>query len=156
MEKGRVNCVDDPPSELDDAENLEEKLAEGIQVSPVSVGDTGQTDEEIDQAALEALANIIRNEPQDYTEEEEVVMRDGKEFYEKCMASKKFKKLKSPDPRVKMTAVHLEGESLVVGLCEAVIDASLAECVAYEFIKDSRQRQAKLGKKYKDTITVTF
>jgi hypothetical protein len=69
MEKGRVTRVDDPPGELDDAENLEDEKVEGIQLSPVSVGDTKQTDEEIDQAKLKALADVIRNEPQDYTGE---------------------------------------------------------------------------------------
>ncbi|GMI48535.1 hypothetical protein TrCOL_g5186 [Triparma columacea] len=111
--------------------------------------DSFKQDEEVDKAALASLANIIKNEPQDYTKEEEAVVRDGKEFYGKCMTSKKFKNLKISDPKVKMKAVHLDGESLVIAMCEAVIDASLAECVAYEFIKDSRQRQAKLGKKYK-------
>ncbi|GMI31458.1 hypothetical protein TrCOL_g854 [Triparma columacea] len=149
MEKGRVTRVDDPPGELDDAENLEDEKVEGIQLSPVSVGDTKQTDEEIDQAALEALANIIRNEPQDYSEEEEEVVRDGKGFYRKCIASKKFKNVKTRDQRVKLKTGHLDGEGLVAGVCETIVDASLAECVAYEFIKDSREKKVKLGKKYK-------
>jgi hypothetical protein len=60
-----------------------------------------------------------------------------------CKTSKKFKKLKSPDPRVKMKFVQSEGESQGIGICEAIVDASLAECVAYEFIKDSREKKAK-------------
>ena len=106
-------------------------------------------DEDVDRAALASLANIIRNEKQHYTEEEQETIRKGKEFNMKCKESKKFKDLKSPDPQVKMKAGHLEGESLVIGLCESIIDASLAECAAYEFIKDSRERKAKIGEKYK-------
>ena len=149
MEKGHVTRVYTPPDELHDAEKMEGENDEGVHLSPVSVGDTEQTDEEIDQAALEALANIIRNEPQDYTEEEEAVMRDGKEFYGKCMTSKKFKNVKTRDPRVKLKTGHLDGEGPVAGVCETIVDASLAECVAYEFIKDSRENKVKLGKKDK-------
>ncbi|GMI43760.1 hypothetical protein TrCOL_g12206, partial [Triparma columacea] len=105
--------------------------------------------DEIDKEALMALANIIENEPQNYTDEEERAIKEGKEFYMKCKATKTFKNMKSPDPRVKLKGVHLEGESLVTGMTETVVDASLAVCVAYEFIKDSRERKAKLGKKYK-------
>ncbi|GMI43693.1 hypothetical protein TrCOL_g6405 [Triparma columacea] len=104
---------------------------------------------DIDGFKLLQTVDIINNEIQDYTAEEEEVLKDGKKFYMDCKTSNKFKIVKSPDPKVKMKFVHLEGESQGIGICEAVVDASLAECVAYEFIKDSRERQAKLGKKYK-------
>jgi hypothetical protein len=132
-EKGRVTRVYDPPDELDDAENLEENIAEGIQLSPVSVGDTKQTDEEIDQAALEALAKIIRNEPQDYADEEKQAIRKGKEFYEKCKEGETFGDLKSPDGRVKMKLVHVDGASSGTAFANTVVDASVEECAAYEY-----------------------
>ncbi|GMH52305.1 hypothetical protein TrRE_jg5725, partial [Triparma retinervis] len=108
-----------------------------------------QSDKKFDKDALENLVNIIRNEHQHYTEEEEEAITKGKEFYLKCNTSKKFKDVKTPEQRVTMKFIYLEGETQGIGICEAVIDASLAECVTYEFIKDSREKQAKLGKKYK-------
>ena len=108
-----------------------------------------KSDKDLDREELMSLANIIKNEPQDYSEEEKEAIRKGKEFYMKCKASKKFKDVKSPDPEVKMKLVHLEGESQAIGMCEAIVDTSLEECVAYEFIKDSREKLFKLGKKYK-------
>jgi len=55
--------------------------------------------------------------------------------------------VKSPDPRVPIKIVHNEGESLAVGLAQTIIDADLSTVVAYEFLKDSRERLAKLKEK---------
>jgi hypothetical protein len=49
-----------------------------------------QSDDKIDRAAMEYLANIIKNEPQDYTKEEEEAIGKGKEFYKKCKESANF------------------------------------------------------------------
>ena len=65
MENRRVIRVDNPPDGLGGNENAVEDKAEGNKASLVSIGGDTQTDEEIDRAALEALTNIIRNEPQD-------------------------------------------------------------------------------------------
>ncbi|GMI40334.1 hypothetical protein TrCOL_g12993 [Triparma columacea] len=112
MENGRVIRVDDPPDGLGGNENSVEEKAEGKKASLVSIGGITQTDEEIDRAALEALTNILRNEPQDYTKEEKQAIRKGKEFYEKCKEGRNFDELKSPDERVKMKLVHVDGESV--------------------------------------------
>jgi hypothetical protein len=49
-----------------------------------------KSDKDLDREELMSLANVIKNEPQDYSEEEKEAIREGKEFYMKCKASKKF------------------------------------------------------------------
>ena len=96
-----------------------------------------QRDDKIDRAALEYLANIIKNEPQDYTDEEEDAIRKGKEVYEKCKKEENFDDLKSPDERVKMKLVHVDGASSGTAFANTIVDASVEECAAYEFYLDS-------------------
>jgi hypothetical protein len=103
------------------------------------VSDALKKDEMIDKAALASLANIIKNEPQDYTDEEKVAIRKGKEFYEKCKEDENFDDLKSPDERVKMKLVHVDGASSGTGFATTVVDASVEECAAYEFYFGSRE-----------------
>ncbi|GMI43036.1 hypothetical protein TrCOL_g3874 [Triparma columacea] len=98
-----------------------------------------QSDDKIDRSALEYLANIIKNEPQDYTKEEEKAIRKGKEFYEKCKEDKHFDELKSPDEKVKMKLVHVDRSSSGTGFATTVVDASVEECAANEFYFDSRE-----------------
>ena len=116
MENGRVFRVNDPPDGLGGNENAVEDKAEGNKASLIGISGATQTDEEIDRAALEALTNIIRNESQNYTEEEKQAIRKGKEIYEKCKKGENFDDLKSPDERVKMKLVHVDGASSGTGL----------------------------------------
>jgi hypothetical protein len=111
-----------------------------------------KTDDEKDSITRELLAKVIKNEQQTYTEEEELAIRKGKDFYERCHESKNVKVLETSDERVKLRAIHLENDSLVIAICETVVDASVEECVAYEFIKDSREKKSMLGKKYKAIV----
>ena len=101
-------------------------------ISLVGSSDVKLTDDEIDEAARQALANIIKNVPQHYTDEEEEAIREGKEFYEECKENKNFDKLKSPDSRVKMKLVHVDGASHGTAVATTVVDASVEECAAYE------------------------
>ncbi|GMI43365.1 hypothetical protein TrCOL_g9828 [Triparma columacea] len=103
--------------------------------------DSFKRDEEVDKAALASLANIIKNKPQDYSEEEKLAIRKGKEFYEKCKEDENFDDLKSPDERVMMKLVHVDGASSGTGVASTVVDASVEECAAYEFYLDSRENR---------------
>ncbi|GMI23828.1 hypothetical protein TrCOL_g8666 [Triparma columacea] len=105
-----------------------------------------QRDEEVDKAALASLANIIKNECQDYTDEEKAAIRKGKEFYEKCKEDENFDDLKSPDERVKMKLVHVDGASLCTGVATTVVDASVEECAANEIIGLNSRDEMKKAK----------
>ncbi|GMI48438.1 hypothetical protein TrCOL_g6642 [Triparma columacea] len=104
-------------------------------------------DEEVDKAALVSLVNIIKNEHQDYTDEEKGAIRKGKEFYEKCKEGRNFDDLKSPDERVKMKLVHVDGASSATGFATTVVDASVEECAAYEFSKLGNREDTRNSKK---------
>jgi len=108
--------------------------------------DSFNRDEEVDKAALASLANIIKNEDQDYTDEEKAAIRKGKEFYEKCKVDKNFDELKSPDERVKMKLVHAEGESLCTGVATTVVDASVERCAANEIVGLNSREEMKKAK----------
>ena len=127
-----------PPDEPSGGANVPEKIVTS-DTSLVGSSNVKLTDDEIDEAARQALANIIKNVPQHYTDEEEAAIEKGKEFYEECKESKNFDKLKSPDSRVKMKLVHVDGASHGTGVATTVVDACVEECAAYEFYMDSRE-----------------
>ncbi|GMI44875.1 hypothetical protein TrCOL_g12708 [Triparma columacea] len=106
-----------------------------------------EKDEEVDKAGLASLANIIKNEPQDYTEEEEDAIGKGKEFYEKCKESVRTYNLNSPDEKVDLKGVHVDGESLGSGVAVTVVDASVEECAAHAIMNlNSREKMNNLRK----------
>ena len=51
----------------------------------------------------------------------------------KCKVDKNFNDLKSPDERVKMKLVHVDGASSGTGVATTVVDASVEECAAHEY-----------------------
>jgi hypothetical protein len=108
--------------------------------------DSFKRDEEVDKAALASLANIIKSESQDYTDEEKKAIRKGKEFYEKCEDDENFDELKSPDERVKMKLVHVNGASLCTGVATTVVDASVERCAANEIIGLNSRDEMKKAK----------
>lgn len=97
--------------------------------------DSFQRDDEIDQAALASLADIIRSDDtQTYTRDELKAIEEGKKFFDKAIKeSANVEPLESPDPMVEMKAVHVDRESLVTGLTTTIVDATVEECAAREF-----------------------
>jgi hypothetical protein len=114
------------------------------------------SDDKIDRAAMEYLANIIKNEPQDYTEEEEKAIRKGKKFYEKCKKDGNFNDLKSPDERVKMRLVHVDGASSGTCFATTVVDASVEECAASKVSILGSREDARNAKKWGLTFLKTI
>ena len=114
---------------------LDKRMPKALKILD-SMSRTFDQSKEVDKAALASLANIIKNEPQDYSEEEKVAIRKGKEFYEKCKEDENFDDLKSPDERVKMKLVHVDVDSVVTGVATTVVNASVEECAAHEFCFD--------------------
>ena len=99
-------------------------------------------DDDVDRNELTKLVKIIKNEEQEYDDEEKRVIKEGKEFHEKCQRIEKMKILSSPDSRVEMKMVHVDKESLGSGIASAVVDATVEECAANEIIGlDSREKR---------------
>ena len=48
----------------------------------------------------------------------------------KCKGSTDIERAVSPDSRVEMKMVHVDGESLGTGIATAVVDSSVEECAA--------------------------
>jgi hypothetical protein len=113
---------------------VEKKIPKQLQILH-EIQETFKQDEEVDKAALENLAKIMRNEQQNYTEEEKLAIRKGKEFYEKCKEERNFDDLQTPDERVKVKLAHVDGASSGTALATTVVDASVEECAASEFAK---------------------
>ena len=98
----------------------------------------------VDNAHLASYADIIRNERQIHTSYEREIIKRGQEFYRMCSTeSASYKTLKSPNPAMEMKAVHMDGDSLMAGIGVAIIDADVATCLAYEFMKSSRTALAE-------------
>ena len=100
--------------------------------------------DEVDNAELEAYTDIIRNERQVYSSYEKEFVKRGREFYrmysaESASESASYKTLKTPDPGIIVKAVHVNGSSLLTGVGVTVVDTDVATCLAYEFMKDSRE-----------------
>lgn len=110
-----------------------------------SMGNVFNKDSDVDEENLLKLANIVKNVPQTNTKEEEDRINMGKKFYMKTLTSKKVKKIQLDV--VQMRQVQIEGEGLVRGFLETVVDAPIQDCVAFEFIKDSREKCKGLKKK---------
>jgi len=93
------------------------------------------TDSEYDKKEHAKLTDIIKNRTQFYSWEEEKAIRAGYELFEKCKDKckdkKNFEELKSPDEKVKMVMMQVDGHS--AGLATTVVDASAEVCAAYEF-----------------------
>jgi hypothetical protein len=106
-------------------------------------------DKEDDQAEIFLLADTMKNTPQHYSKEEKEALAKGEKIYLDCIDSKhKTREIKSPDGKVEMKGVHLEGEKFTVGIATTAVDASLVECAAYEFQANYSRRWKKEAKDY--------
>ena len=97
-------------------------------------------DAEVDSAALSALAGVIKSKPQEYTADEKDMIKRGRDFFKIYSDEKKnHKVLTSSNSRFHVRAVDVSGRNFGAGVAVAVIDADIETCLAYEFIKDSRE-----------------
>ena len=103
-------------------------------------------DELTDAAHVASLAKIIKEKSQDYSLEEEALVRRGKNFLEKIQEGHKKLELKSPDNRVKMTSVTLEEETIASGIATTTVDATPEECAASQYYGTNSRRQRELDK----------
>ena len=108
-------------------------------------------DEEVDNAALLALAETVRSEPQEYTSEEKEMIQKSRDFYNLYASASKnnnnYKRVKTPDSRVTTKGIHIDGDHMAAGKTTTVVDADVATCLAYCYIKDSRAARESRKKK---------
>ncbi|GMI39116.1 hypothetical protein TeGR_g7043 [Tetraparma gracilis] len=97
---------------------------------------------QIDSVPQAAMVAVMRDERQKYTAAEETVLADAKSDLEGM--DERFKGMESPDHFVSMsTLVETKDHRL---RARVVVDATVAECVAWECLKDSRFVQEQLSK----------
>jgi hypothetical protein len=83
-----------------------------------------QRDREVDDEAMHELATVIKNEEQEYDEEEEAIVERVANTHGNLL-EKDFRKLESPDHLVEMNAVFVPDERVAV-MRASVVRASAA------------------------------
>jgi len=113
---------------------------------PLALGAVGdlreefQRDDEIDKLERDQLARVIKEEPQTYTAEEDVLI--NKVNVKLGMLEwVHFEEVESPDHLVRMGKIFIENSDNIVGSATTVVDASVEQCAAWDFTLDSRARQ---------------
>ena len=81
------------------------------------------------------------------TEEVALVLEKGKATMAAVMGSSDLKLVPSGDPLVTIKATHLEGDKLVTGIVENVVDGEMEELAAFEYLKISREATKNFHKK---------
>ena len=116
---------------------------------PLALGAVGnlreefQRDDEIDKLERDQLARVIKDEPQTYTAEEEVLINKVSVSLG-MLEWELFEELESPDHLVKMGGFFI-GEEAGIARASTIIDASDEDCATWGMCKMSRA-QAKSKK----------
>ena len=102
---------------------------------PLALGAVGdlrdafQRDDEIDKLERDQLARVIKEEPQTYTAEENLLL--NKVNVKLGMIEwERFEELESPDHLVRMGRIFIEGSSLAVSRASTPVDSSVEDCAA--------------------------
>ena len=114
-------------------------------LSPVgALRERFQRDAEIDSAERGSLAGIIRDEPQTYSSEEDILFNS---LHAKLgvLRWSSFDDLESPDHLVKMGTIVENGTS-GIGRASVVVDASVFDCAAWEVMQMGRKRLRDHGR----------
>ena len=98
-------------------------------------------DDKVDSAQRDVLVKLMREgcEDQEYTEKELAVLDCAKNKLETLRTSD-YEPLKSPDVFVKMDKVVKEGATIGIGRAITIVDTTLEECAAWEWVKITRER----------------
>ena len=97
--------------------------------------------DEVDKMERQTLMDIMRSSYQEEVYDvDETTLIDSIRSRMAAVPNDAFRPLDSPDFRTKMSIAHIEGENAGYAKCEVVIDASLEEVAAYNFIYMSRKR----------------
>jgi len=98
-------------------------------------------DNEVDKIEREKLMEIMRSSYQDevYNNDETTIIESTRTRMT-AVPNDSFRPLDSPDFQTKMSIAHIEGESSAFMKCEVIIDASVEEVAAYNYIYMSRKK----------------
>jgi len=117
---------------------------------PLALGAVGdlreefQRDDEIDKLKRDQLARVIKDEPQTYTAEEDILV--NKMYVKLGMLDwALFEELESPDHFVKMGKIFVDGSSSAVVRASVSVDVSVEDCAVWEMIQINRERVKEGG-----------
>jgi len=102
--------------------------------------DAFQRDDEIDKVERDELTATIRDSPQTYTAEEDILINDVNVKLG-VLEWEHFEVLESPDHLVKMGKIFVQNDSSGVMRGIVTVDAPLEECAAWEMAKMSRENR---------------
>jgi len=118
---------------------LNSKLPDALQAA-IGIRERFEKDDEVDRAERDELARAIKEKPQNYTAEEDSMMKTVRDKL-KALKEEDFDELESPDHLVKMGKIFFNGESSAIARGSVIIDASVEECAAWEMSKMSRENK---------------
>ena len=87
------------------------------------------------------MSNLLESgyDEQVYSAEESLILCRGIEFYDAVNNTSLFKAHKCSDPLVSIKSALLEGDSVISGLIEVMVDGFFCDVAAYEYLKMSRE-----------------
>ena len=96
----------------------------------------------VDEEDKKGLIGVMRDEwmNQVYSAEEEALIKQVCHMLEGSLKEESWVRVQSIDPLVKMESNHYHKNGTAIGRANAVVDASIEECAAWEFAKMSRER----------------
>jgi len=101
-------------------------------------------DDEIDMVERDELVRVMNEEPQIYTQEENLLVNKANVKLG-MLDWAQFEELESPDHLVKMGKIFLEGGGGGFGRASMTVDTSVEDCAAWEMSKMSREQVALAG-----------
>ncbi|GMH65522.1 hypothetical protein TL16_g06790 [Triparma laevis f. inornata] len=106
-------------------------------------------DAKVDDMERSEQANFMRErwKVQVYSEEEEFLLNKGRAFFVAVTSSSDLKVMPSGDPLVTIKTTFADGDKLLAGIVESVIDGDLEELAAFECPKISRESTKLFHKK---------
>ncbi|GMH68630.1 hypothetical protein TL16_g04977 [Triparma laevis f. inornata] len=111
--------------------------------------DEFRQDEKVDAVERSELAALIKTRGQDevYSKEEERILEEGKATMAAITGSSDLKVVPSGDQLVSAKLAYLDGDKLLTGIGECVIEGEMEELAAFEWLKMSRESTKNFHKK---------
>ena len=93
------------------------------------------------QSSMQLPSLVAGN--QVYTAEETLILRRGMDFFEAVKSNPTLKDKDCSDPHVSIRSASLQGDSIISGIIEVIVDGDFREVAAYEYLKMSRSSVTK-------------
>ena len=124
------------PTWLDD-----KKMPVALSAVQEAIDDLRQ-DEKIDNADRADLLRLMKGawRAEKYSKEEIALLQRVRQKFEGSLKDGKWKSLKSPDVFVSMESIYEEGSTSGIGRAVTIVDASIEDCAAWEYVRVTRGR----------------